>query len=158
MKKEGILELCKTDKDASNASSLMVEVLKEFASYKNAFGSDLEDLLAYYRPEIRKYLWICKVENEIIGTIALDEKTAFRAEIRRFFISSSYRGKGYGKQLFQNCFYQAKKNNYKELYLDVSPIQKRALAFYQSRGFTHTGFTDYGSYILELPLQNKLSD
>ena len=77
MKKEGILELCKTDKDASNASSLMVEVLKEFASYKNAFGSDLEDLLAYYRPEIRKYLWICKVENEIIGTITLDEKLLF---------------------------------------------------------------------------------
>ena len=128
MKKEGILELCKTDKDASNASSLMVEVLKEFASYKNAFGSDLEDLLAYYRPEIRKYLWICKVENEIIGTITLDEKTAFRAEIRRFFISPSYRGKGYGKQLFQNCLNQAKENNYTELYLDVSAYPKKSLS------------------------------
>ena len=98
------------------------------------------------------------MENEIIGTITLDEKTAFRAEIRRFFISPSYRGKGYGKQLFQNCLNQAKENNYTELYLDVSAIQKRALEFYKSRGFTHTGFTDYGSYILELSLQNKPSD
>ena len=32
MKKEGVLELCKTDKDAFDASSLMVEVLKEFVS------------------------------------------------------------------------------------------------------------------------------
>ncbi len=158
MKKEGILELCTTDKDASSASLLMTEVLKEFVSYENAFGSDLENLLDYYKPKIHKYLWICKAENKIIGTIALDEKSDFRAEIRRFFISSSYRGKGYGKQLFQNCLNQAKENNYTELYLDVSAIQKRALEFYKSRGFTHTGFTDYGSYILELSLQNKPSD
>lgn len=154
MEKEGVLELCKTDNDAKGALSLMEKVLKEFASYENAFGSDLEGLLTYYRPEIRKYLWICKVENEIIGTIALDERNAFRAEIRRFFISPSYRGKGYGKQLFQNCLNQAKENNYTELYLDVSAIQKRALKFYQSKGFIHTGFTDYGSYIFELSLSN----
>ncbi|MGB0861535.1 MAG: GNAT family N-acetyltransferase, partial [Saprospiraceae bacterium] len=113
------------------------------------------NLLTYYRPKIHRYLWIYKVENEIIGTIALDEKADFRAEIRRFFITPSYRGKGYGKQLFQSCLNQAKKNNYKELFLDVSAIQKRALKFYQSRGFTHTGYTNYGSYILELSLENE---
>ncbi|MGB0982640.1 MAG: GNAT family N-acetyltransferase [Saprospiraceae bacterium] len=155
MKKEGILELCTTNEDALSALSLISEVLKEFASYENAFGSDLENLLTYYRPKIHRYLWIYKVDNEIIGTIGLDEKTNFRAEIRRFFIAPSYREKGYGKQLFQSCLNQAKNNNYKELFLDVSVIQKRALKFYQSRGFTHTGYTNYGSYILELSLENE---
>jgi len=152
LQKKGIIELCKTKENASKTLSLMVEVLKEFASYENAYGSDLDDLLTYYKVEKYRYLWICKVENEIIGTIALDEKTPVSAEIRRFFILPFYRGKGYGKQLFQKCMKQARDNNYAELYLDVSSIQKRALEFYRLKGFTHIGFTDYGSLIFELPL------
>ncbi len=66
-----IIKRCETNENALKALHVMVEVLKEFDSYENAFGSDLEDLLAHYRPEKHRYLWICKVENEIVGTIAL---------------------------------------------------------------------------------------
>ncbi|MBP1638436.1 MAG: acetyltransferase [Bacteroidetes bacterium] len=57
------------------------------------------------------------------------------AELVKFYLSSSYRGKGLGKRLLQQCFDSARALGYDQLYLESFPELATAVGMYEKAGF-----------------------
>ncbi len=76
-------------------------------------------------------IWVCEIENVIVGFIAMNENT-----IDRLYIAPEHQGKGVGSKLIDHA---------KELYpsglsLKTHQQNKRACAFYEKRGFAPVGY------------------
>jgi putative acetyltransferase len=57
------------------------------------------------------------------------------AELVKFYLSASLRGKGIGRQLMEKTFDSAKEIGYKQLYLESLPELNRAISLYEKAGF-----------------------
>lgn len=57
------------------------------------------------------------------------------AELVKFYLSASYRGKGIGWKLMQKSFESAKVLGYKQLYLESLPELGKAINMYERAGF-----------------------
>lgn len=80
--------------------------------------------------------WYAVDENgSIIGCIGLKKINRHHGEIKKFFVSPSYRGKGVSKKLFQTLLTAAIKHEFNELYLGTVDILHHAKRFYEKRGF-----------------------
>jgi putative acetyltransferase len=65
------------------------------------------------------------------------------AELVKFYLTSSFRGKGIGWKLMEKTFESAKEFGYKKLYLESLPELGKAISLYERAGFkkisTHLG-------------------
>ena len=86
-------------------------------------------------------------DGNIIGTLQmtfityLTFKGGTRALIEAVRIDKAYRGKGFGKKLFEYAINRAKNKNCHMVQLTTNKSRSEALKFYQSLGFeaTHEG-------------------
>ncbi len=58
-------------------------------------------------------------------------------ELVKMYLSSSFRNKGYGKILLQNCIAKAKENGYTKMYIETMPELKGAISMYEKAGFSY---------------------
>ena len=75
-----------------------------------------------------------EINNEIVGIIDFS-KIYERLELNYIWISSSYRGKKYSKELMNYMINYAQNNNIKNITLEVSVENKIAINLYQKYGF-----------------------
>ena len=59
------------------------------------------------------------------------------AELVKFYVASSARGKGIGMKLMNQCIDSAKQSGYRQLYLETMPELSRAVSIYERAGFWH---------------------
>ena len=82
--------------------------------------------------------FVAEEDGELVGgvgiypTEGLPENTV---ELVKMYISSSYRGKGIGKQLMKKCIEHAKMLGYKKIYLETLPELSTAVLAYEKLGF-----------------------
>jgi putative acetyltransferase len=93
-------------------------------------------------------LWVAEWNHQVVGccgiypTEGLGDGTA---ELVKFYVTPSARGRGIGKKLIEKSIDSAKELGYKELYLESMPQFSNALNLYERLGFK----------ILKKPLGNS---
>lgn len=86
----------------------------------------------------RSVLWVAAMNNEIIGccgvypTEGLNSDTA---ELVKFYLPASSRGKGIGRKLMEQSISSAIEFGYKKIYLESMPHFSNAVGMYEKQGF-----------------------
>jgi putative acetyltransferase len=127
------------EKDNKEIAELIRTVFQEFNIHRPGtvyFDPTTDSLFQLFMTPGSEY-WIAE-ENKIIGgcgvypTPGLPEGCA---ELVKFYLSASQRGKGIGWQLMEKTFDSARKYGYRKLYLESLPELSRAISLYEKAGF-----------------------
>jgi putative acetyltransferase len=128
------------EKDNKEIANLIRVVFLEFNIHRPGtvyFDPTTDNLFKLFSTPGSEY-WIAEENNIIIGgcgvypTPGLPEGCA---ELVKFYLSASQRGKGIGWQLMVKTFDSAKKFGYGKLYLESLPELNRAINLYEKAGF-----------------------
>lgn len=128
------------EKDNKDIADLIRTVFREFNIHRPGtvyFDPTTDNLFGLFRTSGSEYL-IAEEDGIIIGgcgvypTPGLPEGCA---ELVKFYLSSSKRGKGIGWKLLEKSFDYAKKSGYRQLYLESLPELSRAISLYEKAGF-----------------------
>lgn len=98
-----------------------------------------DDLYALFRHD-RSVLWVAESEGIPVGccgvypTEGLDSSCA---ELVKYYLAASERGRGTGRQLMELCIHSARELGYQELYLESMPHFSKAVRIYEKLGFRH---------------------
>jgi putative acetyltransferase len=74
-------------------------------------------------------------DEKVIGSGAIRKIDKQTAEVKRLWLLESYHGQQAGYQVLQRLFDFARQKGYIRVWLQTSPEQTRAIAFYQKIGF-----------------------
>jgi putative acetyltransferase len=127
-------------KDNKEIAELIRMVFREFNIHKPGtvyFDPTTDNLYELFRTAGSEY-WIAEQNGIIVGgcgvypTPGLPERCA---ELVKFYLSSSQRGKGIGRQLMDKTFESAKRMGYNQLYLESLPELGRAISLYEKADF-----------------------
>ena len=118
---------------------------KELELYKIILESEIGTDIDHYVEECVKefsnisppegIFYILFINNKPIGMGALRELSPGIGEIKRMFIKSDYRGKGYRERMLKKLLGMAKEFNFTTLRLDTAIYMKAAQSIYQAAGF-----------------------
>lgn len=129
------------EKDNKEIAELIRGVFREFNIHTPGtvyFDPTTDNLYGLFRVPGSEY-WIAEENGKIIGgcgvfpTPGLPEGCA---ELVKFYLLASHRGKGIGRQLMEITFGSARKFGYTKLYLESLPELGRAISLYEKAGFT----------------------
>lgn len=79
--------------------------------------------------------WCLQIDEKIIGTVAVNRLSSDKCELKSMYLFSNYHGNGLGQKMIDKAFDYAKKNGFKEIYLDTLSSSKRAIRLYKKNGF-----------------------
>jgi len=137
----------------------VAEVRPLFEEYWAAFGFtpcfqnfdvELAGLPGKYAPPDGR-LALAFVEEAAAGCIALRRFDAQRAEAKRLYVRSQFRGRGIGRALMDWIIAEARAAGYIEIVGDTLPVMGTALEMYDRMGFQRSqGASDI--IYLRLPL------
>lgn len=128
------------EKDNREIARLIRNVFEEFNIHKPGtvyFDPTTDDLYSLFRTPGSEY-WIAWEEGVMIGgcgvfpTPGLPEGCA---ELVKFYLDASQRGKGIGWQLMERTFDSAREFGYRRLYLESLPELDKAISLYERAGF-----------------------
>ncbi|MDK8642556.1 GNAT family N-acetyltransferase [Niallia taxi] len=82
--------------------------------------------------------WVARVEDKVVGTIALLDIGNSQVALRKMFVAKDYRGSGFNTavRLLQNALDWAKERTVKEVFLGTTPQFLAAHRFYEKNSFT----------------------
>jgi DNA-binding MarR family transcriptional regulator/N-acetylglutamate synthase-like GNAT family acetyltransferase len=89
----------------------------------------------YYANNSYNFWYAINQEGTIIGSIGLKQIDPSRVELKKFFVTQAYRGKGIAQDLLKKAAASANKQGYKEMYLGTVDVLKGAHRFYEKFGF-----------------------
>lgn len=110
--------------DTRQIIKLITTIVDEFLDCKSNVINDLIlDLSDIDKNYIQNWgnFFICKIENEIIWTIALVYKSNRTLILKRMYLESKYRNKWLWKKMLKNAEKWAIENNFKEIILSTYP-------------------------------------
>jgi putative acetyltransferase len=128
------------EKDNKEIATLIRGVFVEFNIHKPGtvyFDPTTDNLFELFRATGSEY-WIAEENGIIIGgcgvypTPGLPEGCA---ELVKFYLSVTQRGRGIGRNLMEKTFKSAKQYGYRQLYLESLPELNRAISLYEKAGF-----------------------
>jgi len=100
--------------------------------------------------------WLIKIDNRVVGHINLCQMTKSKAELQIVIGEKEYWGRGIGKKAIALVLANAKKLNYKEIYVEARPENLRARKLYKSVGFIEQGVKKYrNKYLPEVVMMVK---
>ena len=131
-----------TQNDNREIAELIRTVFREFKIDKPGTvytDPTTDDLYSLFRRSGSVY-WIAEENGIILGgcgifpTPGLPEEYA---ELVKFYVSASSRGKGIGNLLMQQSIASAREFGYKQIYLESFPELSKAVSMYIRSGFTY---------------------
>lgn len=128
------------EKDNKEIAELIRGVFVEFNIHKPGtvyFDPTTDNLFSLFKTQGSEY-WIAEENGIIIGGCGLFPTPGLPegcAELVKFYLSSSNRGKGIGWRLMEKTFESAKSKGYKQLYLESLPELSKAISLYERAGF-----------------------
>ena len=126
--------------DNKEIAELIRTVFREFKIDRPGtvyFDPTTDNLYKLFREPGSEY-WIALENGQIVGGCGVyptPELPDGCAELVKFYLASSHRGKGIGRQLMEKTFESAKEYGYRELYLESLPELNRAISLYEKAGF-----------------------
>lgn len=79
-----------------------------------------------------------KIQNEIVGTVALIKESEGVYELAKMAVTTKYRSLGIGKKLMEAAMGYGRQIKAKKFFLDSNSKLKPALHLYETFGFKHT--------------------
>ena len=126
--------------DNEQVAQVIRTVLTEFGAPK--VGTAYEDkatdeMFETYQKEKTAY-FVIEHQNKIVGGVGFADLDSFDGticELQKMYFLPITRGKGLGSKLIDFCLTQAKKQGYKQCYLETMPYMDAARALYSKNGF-----------------------
>lgn len=97
----------------------------------------LDDMCGHFSVPPKRY-FVAIEDGRVLGgsgIAPLDDTNPDVCELQRMFVTKDARGKGIGHQLMQTCLDAAKKDGYKQCYLETFEEMKPAIKLYERSGF-----------------------
>lgn len=128
------------EKDNKEIADLIRTVFREFKIDRPGtvyFDPTTDNLYELFSVPGSEY-WIAEEDKTIIGGCGVYPTPGLPAgcaELVKFYLSASHRGKGTGRKLMEKTFESARRNGYSKLYLESLPELSRAISLYEKAGF-----------------------
>ncbi len=100
----------------------------------NGYDKDIENIGENYNGN-KACFWVFENNSIIIACIAINAIDSKNAELKRFYIDKSYRGKGIADELYNEVINWCKENKKIFLHLKTDVNFTRAINFYKRKGF-----------------------
>ena len=136
------MKIIATDPNAPDALLLMDELSQSLESITGSTGRNSFDIKDVYVP---RSLFVIAYDNdgEAIGCGAIRPINENIAEVKRMFAKT--KAIGVGTAILHHLEIEAKKMGYSALWLETRLINKRAVSFYEKRGYYC--INNYGKYV-----------
>ena len=122
-------------KYSKNFYDLNIEWLRSFF-YLEPYDEEVLNNPLKYIINKGGYIFFAKLDNEIVGTVALMSLNIERTfELTKMAVSPNHRGKKIGQQLMQHCLDFAKEEKFKALIIYSSRKLENAIYIYKKYGF-----------------------
>jgi putative acetyltransferase len=128
------------ENDNKIIAELIRTVFREFNIHRPGtvyFDPTTDNLYGLFRAAGSEYL-IAEDNGIIIGGCGIYPTPGLPegcAELVKFYLSASQRGKGIGWQLMEKSFDSARRMGYRQLYLESLPELSKAISLYEKEGF-----------------------
>ncbi|MEX6634336.1 GNAT family N-acetyltransferase [Hyphococcus lacteus] len=124
-----------TNDDGPNIRALIFTILDEYdmEPAPKTTDRDLSDIEGYYADGIFDVLET--TDGVIIGTVALELLGNGVCELRKMYLKSNFRGRGYGRKLLNHAIARAKELGFKRIELQTARVLEEAVGLYQKHGF-----------------------
>jgi len=101
--------------------------------------------------------WGAKIDDELVGTIALMNTGHNAGALRKMFVKKEFRGKEYGiaQQLLETLIAYCREKNVTDVYLGTVDMLKAAHRFYEKNSFNRIEVADLPSYFPRMMADNK---
>jgi len=136
----GIIFKLIEERDNKEIAELIRTVFREFNIHRPGtvyFDPTTDNLFGLFRTPGSEY-WIAEENGVILGGCGVYPTPGLPAgcaELVKFYLSASQRGKGTGWKLMEKSFDSAKKSGYSQLYLESLPELSKAISLYEKAGF-----------------------
>lgn len=128
------------EKDNKEIAALIRSVFKEFGIARPGtvyFDPTTDDLYNLFQKKGSVY-WIAEEDGVIIGGCGIYPTPGLPegcAELVKFYLDASRRGKGTGWKLMERSLESAREMGYKQIYLESMPELSKAISIYEKAGF-----------------------
>lgn len=101
------------------------------------FDPQLADLHGFYAAQANAGYWVLAADAVVVGGVGVApyNQSAEIAELQKLYIHPDHQGLGYATDLFEAALAFAKKQNFKQLYLETSDRLGKATQIYAHYGF-----------------------
>ena len=150
--------------DNAAIAALIRAVLTQFNANKpgTVFTDPTTDALFELFREPRSHYFVLEIDGELHGgcgiypTAGLPEGCT---ELVKLYLSEQTRGKGFGKQLMEQCCEVARQEGYSEIYLETLPELHIAVGLYEKMGFSYLDapYGNSGHFACDLWMARQLS-
>ena len=122
--------------DADGVKGLILNILsKEYPFDKSAYSdSDLNKIGETYGGK-RDSFFVIEEGGGIVGTVGVKEENHAEALLRRLFVDSKHRKKGYGSRLLDKAVDFCREKGYKKIYFRCTDRMSDAMRLCIKRGF-----------------------
>ncbi len=96
-----------------------------------------DDLFTLFRKS-RSVLWVAELDGLPLGCCGIYPTEGLEnsyAELVKYYLAESARGRGIGRQLMEKCIISAREMFYDKLYLESMPHFSKAVHIYEKLGF-----------------------
>ncbi len=128
--------------DNAGIALIIRSVLSEFKANKPGtvyFDPTTDELYQLFSKPGSCY-WILEMDGKMMGGSGIYPTEGLPdgcCEVVKLYLMPEARGKGYGKQLIQQCFESARQLGYRQVYLETMPELKMAVGLYEQCGFEY---------------------
>lgn len=127
-------------KDNKEIAELIRTVFREFRIDRPGtvyFDPTTDDLFGLFKIQGSVY-WIAEEDEKIIGGCGIYPTPGLPdgcAELVKFYLDASSRGKGTGWKLMEKALGSAREMGYRQIYLESMPELHKAISLYERAGF-----------------------
>ena len=125
--------------DADGVKNLILNILsKEYPFDRSAYSdSDLNKIGETYGGP-RDSFFVVEEDGAIVGTVGIKEEGQSEALLRRLFVDSRHRRKGYGAGLLDKAIAFCREKGYKKIYFRCTDRMSDAARLCVKKGFKET--------------------
>ena len=124
------------DADAPAVRTLVFGILRDYGLPTDAHtDSDLDDLNAHYFSRGGEFVVLTTADGTLIGCVGLYRIDDACIELRKMYLASGWRGRGYGRRLLNHALERARNFGVKKITLETATVLKEAIALYTQAGF-----------------------
>jgi len=126
-----------TNDDAEAIRRLVFSVLDEFGLRCSHEGvdADLDDIQANYFVVGGFFDVLLDDADQVVGSVGVFPKSSEICELRKMYLVSELRGRGFGRMLLDRVLSEARSRGFRRMELETSSRLTKAIALYDSYGF-----------------------